>query len=238
MAVIQLLRISALPTLWSNVLAAYFIGNGNNLSLLFFLLVSMSSIYLGGMVLNDYFDAETDAAERPERPIPSGKISLQTAFILGMCLVTFGVFVGFVCPFIGDCSNYEKRVAIGLVTVLFCCVIAYNAFLKKMSIIGPFTMGTCRIWCYLFVFFTVERNVLVLHVVWSILVGSYVMCLTMLSRFEAESQKIQNWVGMALLFLIPIDAVACFFFVGIIPAFFVVLLYPVAIALRRFAAIT
>ena len=29
------------------------------------------------MVLNDVFDAEVDARERPERPIPSGRVSLQ-----------------------------------------------------------------------------------------------------------------------------------------------------------------
>ncbi|MDR2644157.1 MAG: UbiA family prenyltransferase [Planctomycetaceae bacterium] len=238
MAILQLLRISALPTLWSNVLTAYFIGGGNNLNLLFFLLVSMSSIYLGGMVLNDYFDAETDKIERPERPIPSGRITIRTAFILGMCLVTFGVFVGFICPFIGDCSDYEKRVAIGIVTVLFCCVILYNSFLKRMSIIGPFVMGACRILCYLFVFFTVERIVLVSHTVWSIFVGAYVMCLTMVSRFEANSQKIQKGVGLALSFLILIDAIACLFFVDIIHAFLVILLYPVAVWLRRFVSMT
>ncbi len=33
----------------------------------------------GGMVLNDFFDAEVDAAERPERPIPSGRISRSMA---------------------------------------------------------------------------------------------------------------------------------------------------------------
>ncbi|MDR1477739.1 MAG: UbiA family prenyltransferase [Planctomycetaceae bacterium] len=238
MAILQLLRVSALPTLWSNVLAAYFIGGGNNLILLLFLLISTSSIYLGGMVLNDYFDADTDAVERPERPIPSGRISITTVFILGMCLVTFGVFIGFVCPFIGNCSDYEKRIAVGVVTLLFLFVISYDAFLKRMSIIGPFTMGACRMLCYLFVFFTAERAVLVSHVVLSIFVGAYVMCITMVSRFEAGSQKIQKYVGIALSCLILIDSVACLIFVGIISAALVVVLYPVAVLLRRFVSMT
>jgi 4-hydroxybenzoate polyprenyltransferase len=233
MAIIQLLRISTLPTLWSNVLAAYLIGRSNNFVLLLFLLVSMSSIYLGGKVLNDYFDADKDAVEQPDRPIPSGKISAMTAFVLGMCLVTFGVFAGFVCPFLGDCSSYEQRVAIGLVTVLFLLVISYNAFLKRMSIIGPFTMGACRVLCYLFVFFTVEPAVLVSHVILSILVGAYVMCWTMVSRFEMSSPRIQKWIEPAFLFLILIDSVACFFFAGIIPALFVISLFPIAFLLRR-----
>jgi hypothetical protein len=60
----------------------------------------------------------------------------------------------------------------------------------------------------------------------------------MLSRFEAESQKIQEWIGLLLSFLILIDVVACFIFVGIIPAFLVLLLYPVVFLLRRFVSMT
>ncbi|MDR2346439.1 MAG: UbiA family prenyltransferase [Planctomycetaceae bacterium] len=235
---LQLLRISALPTLLSNVLAAYFIGSGNDLFLLLLLLISMSSIYLGGMVLNDYFDSEIDSIERPERPIPSGKISLQTAFALGMSLLSFGVVIGFICPFISGGSNFEKQVAIVLITVLFCCVISYNAFLKRMSLIGPVIMGTCRILCYLFVFFNVERNVLISHTIFSVCAGIYIMCLTMLSRFESNSPRIQKNVSLALSLLIPIDAVACLFFVGIIPALLVIALYPSVILLRRYAAMT
>ena len=36
-------------------------------------------IYLGGMALNDWADRELDAEERPERPIPSGRISPTAA---------------------------------------------------------------------------------------------------------------------------------------------------------------
>ncbi|MDR2170044.1 MAG: UbiA family prenyltransferase [Planctomycetaceae bacterium] len=234
MAILQLLRISALPTLLSTVLASYFIGGGGNIILLIFLLLFGALLYLGGVVLNDYFDAAADAIERPERPIPSGKISIQTAFILGMSLITLGVFAGFICPFIGNGGVLGRRIAIAIVMILYCCVISYDAFLKQLSIIGPVTMGTCRILCYLFVFFTVERNVPAAHIIWSIFIGAYVMCLTMISRFESNSQKKQKLVGMLLLFLIPLDAVACLFFAGIIPALFVILLCPVAILLRRF----
>ena len=41
------------------------------------LVVASSLLYLSGMVLNDVFDAEIDADERPERPIPSGRVSLE-----------------------------------------------------------------------------------------------------------------------------------------------------------------
>ena len=41
--------------------------------------------------LNDFFDAEVDAVERPERPIPSGRISRSTAGCVGWSLLAAGV---------------------------------------------------------------------------------------------------------------------------------------------------
>ena len=46
------------------------------------------------MVLNDVYDVETDARERPYRPIPSGRISLNKAQSLGYGLLLCGVGLG------------------------------------------------------------------------------------------------------------------------------------------------
>lgn len=50
-------------------------------------------LYAGGTTLNDYFDAEIDARERPERPIPSGRVPRRTAGVLGAALLVGGVLV-------------------------------------------------------------------------------------------------------------------------------------------------
>jgi 4-hydroxybenzoate polyprenyltransferase len=58
----------------------------------FAMLVAASCLlYLSGMVLNDVFDAEVDAVERPERPIPSGRVSLRAATIAGWGMLVWGV---------------------------------------------------------------------------------------------------------------------------------------------------
>lgn len=57
------------------------------------LAVASMLLYAGGTTLNDYFDAEIDAHERPERPIPSGRISRRTAGMLGAVLLVGGVLV-------------------------------------------------------------------------------------------------------------------------------------------------
>src|SRR5690349_2645872 len=58
-----------------------------------FLLLCLASacLYCGGMVWNDFFDVEQDKRERPFRPIPSGRVSRQTAAVLGGLLLAAGV---------------------------------------------------------------------------------------------------------------------------------------------------
>ena len=50
-------------------------------------------LYAAGTTLNDWADAERDARERPERPIPSGRVPRRRALALGLSLVVAGVAV-------------------------------------------------------------------------------------------------------------------------------------------------
>src|SRR4051812_2117383 len=43
------------------------------------LTASSCCLYMAGMALNDWADRETDARERPGRPIPSGRVSPELA---------------------------------------------------------------------------------------------------------------------------------------------------------------
>lgn len=47
----------------------------------------------GGNAINDYFDREIDAVNRPERPIPSGRISPRGALIWSMALFIAGCII-------------------------------------------------------------------------------------------------------------------------------------------------
>ena len=48
------------------------------------------ALYAAGVVLNDYFDLDIDRVERPERPIPSGRIHAGRAATLGFGLLVVG----------------------------------------------------------------------------------------------------------------------------------------------------
>ncbi|WP_353952366.1 SCO3242 family prenyltransferase [Knoellia sp. S7-12] len=49
------------------------------------------SLYWAGMALNDWADRDLDAVERPERPIPSGRVTPGTALALATGLTAAGV---------------------------------------------------------------------------------------------------------------------------------------------------
>ena len=99
-----------------------------------FLVISTLGLYGGGVVMNDVFDAKLDAIERPERPIPSGKVPLPAATMLGMTLLFGGVLVAALFSF----QSGMIAVVIAALTVL------YNRFAKHHVFFGPLTMGMCR----------------------------------------------------------------------------------------------
>src|SRR5829696_5623158 len=54
------------------------------------LALASGCLYLAGMVWNDVFDLAEDRRDRPFRPLPSGRISVRTAVIIGLVLLAGG----------------------------------------------------------------------------------------------------------------------------------------------------
>ncbi len=48
-----------------------------------------------GNAINDYFDAGIDAINRPERPIPSGRLKRDSAFIFSIALFAAGIAISY-----------------------------------------------------------------------------------------------------------------------------------------------
>ncbi len=103
------------------------------------LILASAGLYLGGMVLNDVFDARLDAQERPERPIPSGRIPVRRAAAVGILLLAVGLVAAVtVWLFMGQ-RGHSPQIAAGIALA----VLAYNAVLKK-TWAGPGGMAVCR----------------------------------------------------------------------------------------------
>lgn len=141
MAWLKLLRLPTVFTSISNVACGYFITTDTRLFSeiasrpeFWLLVLSSSCLYLGGMVLNDAFDAELDAVERPERPIPSGAVCKTRAFAFGFLLVAAGIVSAWFAA-----GNVSLLVAIAIA----CGVILYDSILKNTRA-APLGMAACR----------------------------------------------------------------------------------------------
>jgi 4-hydroxybenzoate polyprenyltransferase len=139
-AYVELLRLPAVFTAMADVAMGFLFTHPTLEPWRIFLALwlASSSLYLAGMVLNDVFDSQLDARERPNRPIPSGRIARASAARLGGGLLVFGVVAGWVA------SGLSGRVEPGAIaTALAAMILLYDAALKS-TVLGPVAMGSCR----------------------------------------------------------------------------------------------
>ena len=136
---LRLGRVSNLPTVWSNTLAGIVLAHGTfTPGVLVGLALAMSLLYVGGMFLNDAFDQEIDARERPERPIPSGLVSSREVYGVGFGLLAAGVALT---------AGIGGLRALGAAAGLAFAIVLYDAWHKK-NVLSPALMATCRFLVY------------------------------------------------------------------------------------------
>jgi 4-hydroxybenzoate polyprenyltransferase len=87
----ELVRAPAALTVPGDVLAGAVAADNVRPGRLAGLAASSICIYWAGMALNDWADRRVDAIERPERPIPSDRVSPQAAFGLASALTAAGL---------------------------------------------------------------------------------------------------------------------------------------------------
>jgi len=137
-ALARLGRVSNLPTVWTNVLAATVLAGGEWRNLrTAIVLVAMSLFYVGGMYLNDYFDRAIDARERPTRPIPAGDVPAGMVAAIGVALLGGGIAL--MAPLGG------AALLAGLALAL--AIVGYDVW-HKGNPAGPVVMGLCRALVY------------------------------------------------------------------------------------------
>lgn len=132
----RLLRLPNLFTVPGDPLAGFMLATGGLLDWRVAGAMATSLLlYSAGLLLNDYFDREVDARERPDRPIPSGAVKAGTVLAVGLILLIAGVGLPWAMGHAG-----AGGVAAGIAVAVF----AYDAGLKRVPWLGPLVMGCCR----------------------------------------------------------------------------------------------
>ncbi len=131
---LHLARVSNLPTVWTNVAAAWLLASGHwNDARLSWLILAGSLLYTGGMILNDAADLSFDRVHRQERPLPSGQVSVTSAWCVGIGMLLVGAGVAWMK------GGAQPLCIAGLVL----CILFYDLYHKPWAG-SVIVMGACR----------------------------------------------------------------------------------------------
>ena len=157
--------------------------------------MALSLFYTAGMYLNDAYDAEIDARERPERPIPAGLVDAETVFTAGFGMLAAGLGVLLWAGY-GVAGGTGLGPAFGGLG-LGAAIVLYNRR-HKDNPLSPVLMGLCRVLVYVTAGLAVAHQLPAPLWVGALLLLCYLIGLTYVAKQETLGEVRNLW---PLLFL-------------------------------------
>lgn len=194
---LKLGRVSNLPTVWTNVIAGATIANAAaSLSDVAVVGLAMTAFYVGGMYLNDFFDRDIDARERPGRPIHAGDMSAGAVSAIGFALLAVGAVL---------------LVRFGPLTMIWglalvAAIVVYDVW-HKGNVFAPVIMGLCRALVYLGTGAAVSGETRFALIAGAMALAAHVIGLTYAAKQENLNQVGRLWplaiLAVPQLFALP-----------------------------------
>lgn len=186
-ALLLLGRVSNLPTVWSNCLAAWLLAGGDlvdapDVQRFGWLIAGSTLLYLAGMFLNDAFDENFDREHRMERPIPSGVFSARSVWMLGIAQLALGLV----------CVVWINVPAALCALALAGAILWYNRLHKRITW-SPIIMGLCRLLLYLLAGVVAVGAVNAPLGLAALALCGYVIGLSNIARKEATRGRVNSW---------------------------------------------
>ncbi len=132
----MLLRLPNLPAVPGDPLLGYLLASGGGASAggACMAMGAALSLYACGLLLNDVADLTEDRRERPQRPLPSGRVSPRAAVFAACLLAGVGLLLAWgVAPVSG-----------GVAAVLLLAIVSYTFWCRRWPVVGLTVMGCCR----------------------------------------------------------------------------------------------
>lgn len=98
-----------------------------------------------GNSINDVYDYKIDAVNKPNRPIPSGRISLKTAKIYSIALFLISIVISLFISYL--VNSYWPSVIVICAAIL---MYVYASHLKAMPLIGNLVVASLTGFCFIF----------------------------------------------------------------------------------------
>ena len=207
LAYAQLVRLPNAASLWADTLLATLAAGtwSQSPAVAVLALAGSTGFYLGGMALNDYCDRAEDAAARPFRPIPSGRVAPGTALALAVGLLALGLVCAAAISLLRPSA---AGAPVWLLAVILCgTIVAYDAVLKHTPL-GPAAMGACRALNVATVLATTGALPTPVAIHLATIGGVYIAGVTVVARREEGVSSGRGlWAGAALILLAVVAVV-------------------------------
>jgi geranylgeranylglycerol-phosphate geranylgeranyltransferase len=109
--------------------------------------ISAVLIMIGANVINDIFDIEIDRINKPKRPLPSGKVSIRTAYIIFFS----SYFLAWILALFINFQIFLVALIFGLLLIL------YSYKFKRMVLIGNFVVSLATGMAFIYGGMSVDR---------------------------------------------------------------------------------
>jgi 4-hydroxybenzoate polyprenyltransferase len=175
--------------------------------------LSLSLFYVGGMYLNDAFDRGIDTIERPDRPLPAGKVSAATVFAAGFAMLASGLamlaWMGFGSP---EDTSWRPAGSVSWPApaagaVLAAAIVLYDAY-HKGNPWSPVLMGLCRVLVYVTAGLLIACPLPPRLLAGAAVTLCYLIGLTYVAKQETLRRVEKLWplvfIAVPLLYLLPI----------------------------------
>ncbi|MGI9242596.1 MAG: UbiA family prenyltransferase, partial [Verrucomicrobiales bacterium] len=188
-ALLDLGRVSNLPSVVTNVVAAWVLASGGLGFALLPVILGAVLLYLAGTTLNDAVDEKFDREHRRERPIPAGIFTARAVWVIGV-----GYLIG------GGLVLLVLTKAWPLWVLALAAAILIYDVVHKRWVGAVFVMGSCRWFLYLVAASAAVGGMGARPVVliWASALFLYIVGLTFVARGESTGGGVRT---QALVFL-------------------------------------
>ena len=137
-----------------------------------------------GNVINDYFDYNIDLVNKPERPIPSGRISLKNGKNYAYFLFLAGTVCGFLISYLTD--NWIPFIIVLIADVI---LYLYAYRLKTTPLIGNLAVGFMTGFGFVFGGFTINNPNIIMT---SIFLGFFAFVMTTAREIVKDIEDVEG----------------------------------------------
>ena len=141
-----------------------------------------------GNTINDVFDYKIDEINKPNRPIPSGRISVKDARNYSYILFAVGILLSFICSYLVN-SISPSVIVIPAVVIMY----YYARNFKAMPLVGNITVATLTGFCFVIAGVVIACATSSLKILFiSIYLGLFALFMTLAREIVKDMEDIEG----------------------------------------------